>query len=104
MLSKCIETAIREGFEVLWLGVWEHNEKALNFYKKMGFVIFDEHIFKLGDDEQRDYLMRENYCKMLRRERNLQRSETTKFDSSNIVNNKNLPHHIAKTVTPPFTF
>lgn len=58
LLSKCIETANREGFEVLWLGVWEHNEKALNFYKKAGFEIFDQHIFKLGDDEQRDYLMK----------------------------------------------
>jgi len=58
LISKSIEVAKQKGFEVLWLGVWEHNEKALAFYKKMGFEIFDEHIFKLGNDEQRDYLMK----------------------------------------------
>ena len=37
---------------------WEENPRAINFYKKNGFVEFDKHIFKLGDDEQTDILMR----------------------------------------------
>ncbi|TDQ59798.1 ribosomal protein S18 acetylase RimI-like enzyme [Mesocricetibacter intestinalis] len=42
----------------LWLGVWEHNHKALAFYRKNGFTEFDRHIFLLGEDKQRDIMMK----------------------------------------------
>ncbi len=42
----------------IWLGVWEKNERALEFYKKNGFVAFDQHIFTLGTDVQTDILMK----------------------------------------------
>lgn len=42
----------------IWLGVWEENPRAIRFYQKQGFVEFGEHIFQLGDDAQRDVLMR----------------------------------------------
>ncbi|QPB42767.1 GNAT family N-acetyltransferase [Rodentibacter haemolyticus] len=42
----------------IWLGVWEHNHKALRFYEKNGFVAFDRHIFRLGSDEQVDIMMK----------------------------------------------
>ena len=42
----------------LWLGVWEHNPRAIAFYRKNGFVEFDQHLFTLGSDEQTDILMR----------------------------------------------
>ena len=41
----------------IWLGVWEHNPKALAFYRKMGFVETGAHEFDLGDDHQRDLIM-----------------------------------------------
>ncbi|WPO89291.1 GNAT family N-acetyltransferase [Chryseobacterium sp. HR92] len=42
----------------IWLGVWEENPKAIRFYEKNGFLVFDKHIFKLGDDEQTDIMMK----------------------------------------------
>jgi diamine N-acetyltransferase len=42
----------------LWLGVWEINPRAIRFYEKNGFVEYGEHIFQLGDDAQRDILMK----------------------------------------------
>ena len=42
----------------IWLGVWEENPRAISFYKKNGFVEFDKHIFRLGDDEQTDIMMK----------------------------------------------
>jgi diamine N-acetyltransferase len=42
----------------LWLGVWEENTRAIGFYQKNGFVVFNKHIFKLGDDEQTDLMMK----------------------------------------------
>ncbi|MFY0256260.1 GNAT family N-acetyltransferase [Chitinophaga sp. 30R24] len=42
----------------LWLGVWEHNAKAIDFYKKNGLEAFEKHAFKLGAETQTDILMR----------------------------------------------
>lgn len=43
--------------DVVWLGVWEKNPRAISFYKKIGFVEVGEHIFRLGLDAQRDIIM-----------------------------------------------
>lgn len=34
------------------------NPRAIRFYAKNGFIEFDKHIFKLGDDEQTDIMMK----------------------------------------------
>ncbi len=58
LYDKAIEIANQKASEYVWLGVWEENQRAINFYKKNGFVEFDKHIFKLGNDEQTDIMMR----------------------------------------------
>lgn len=45
--------------DYVWLGA-EENQRAISFYKKNGFVEFDKHIFKLGNDEQIDIMMKLN--------------------------------------------
>lgn len=58
LYSKAIEVAKEMNSEYVWLGVWEENQRAISFYKKNGFVEFDKHIFKLGEDEQTDIMMK----------------------------------------------
>jgi ribosomal protein S18 acetylase RimI-like enzyme len=58
LYHKAVEFAKESSLKYLWLGVWEKNLRALRFYQKNGFVEFDKHIFKLGDDEQCDLLLR----------------------------------------------
>lgn len=58
LYDKAIEVARQRNSDFVWLGVWEGNPRAINFYKKNGFVEFDKHIFKLGDDEQTDIMMK----------------------------------------------
>ncbi len=58
LMSYCISHVIKNGFEILWLGVWSHNEKAITFYKRWGFEVFGEQIFQLGKDAQTDLLMK----------------------------------------------
>lgn len=58
LMNKCIETAKQKNIDVIWLGVWEHNPRAINFYTRIGFEKFGSHIFQLGDDAQTDYLMK----------------------------------------------
>ena len=58
LYEKAIQTAKQTNANYVWLGVWEENQRAIHFYKKNGFVEFDKHIFKLGDDEQTDIMMK----------------------------------------------
>lgn len=58
LYDKALQIAKQQHLEYVWLGVWEKNSRAINFYKKNGFVEFDKHIFKLGNDEQTDILMK----------------------------------------------
>ena len=58
LLEKAVEVAKERDARYIWLGVWEHNRKAISFYQKNGFEEFDRHIFKLGDDEQTDIIMK----------------------------------------------
>lgn len=58
LFEKAIQICRERKSDYVWLGVWEENPRAINFYKKNGFVEFDKHIFKLGDDEQTDIMMK----------------------------------------------
>ncbi|KKB38991.1 GNAT family N-acetyltransferase [Bacillus thermotolerans] len=57
LLNKAIEMAMERNKRKVWLGVWEENEKAIAFYKKMGFVQTGAHSFYMGDEEQTDLIM-----------------------------------------------
>lgn len=58
LYDYAIELARQQAVPFVWLGVWEKNLRAIQFYKKNGFVEFDKHIFQLGDDAQTDIMMR----------------------------------------------
>ncbi|MES1217605.1 MAG: GNAT family N-acetyltransferase [Bacteroidota bacterium] len=58
MIKKSIELARELNKEIIWLGVWEHNKRAIDFYTKWGFEKFSEHEFILGTDVQTDWLMK----------------------------------------------
>ncbi|SDR94456.1 hypothetical protein SAMN05216503_1470 [Polaribacter sp. KT25b] len=58
LYKKAIKLAKEKNAEFVWLSVWEKNPRAIRFYEKNGFVPFDKHIFKLGNDEQSDILMK----------------------------------------------
>ena len=57
LMSVCLEEFKKRGSDKIWLGVWEHNPRAISFYKKFGFVAVGEHVFPLGRDPQRDIVM-----------------------------------------------
>ena len=58
LMEASLHEARRKNKEVVWLGVWERNQRAIDFYLKWGFEKFDETDFLLGDDVQRDWLMK----------------------------------------------
>src|SRR5688572_3525197 len=58
LYEKAMQIARQKNADYVWLGVWEENPRAIKFYQKNGFVAFDKHIFKLGNDEQTDIMMK----------------------------------------------
>lgn len=58
LYEKALQIARELHKSSIWLGVWEHNQRAIRFYEKNGFVPFDKHIFRVGDDDQTDIMMR----------------------------------------------
>ena len=60
LMQHCLEIAKERNNNTIWLGVWEHNKRAIDFYTKWGFVKFGEHEFILGDDVQTDWLMKKH--------------------------------------------
>ncbi|QDS70400.1 hypothetical protein FKW77_009372 [Venturia effusa] len=58
LLERRMEEMAREGgFQVLWLGVWEDNERAIRVYEKLGFERVGKHDFVIGEVVQRDLIM-----------------------------------------------
>ncbi len=57
LMQACIDELGKRGSDVVWLGVWERNPRAMTFYRKFGFVEVGDHVFSLGGDPQRDIVM-----------------------------------------------
>lgn len=58
LMELCVAYATAHGHKTMWLGVWEHNHRAVKFYKQWGFEFFGSHPFRLGNDIQTDQLMK----------------------------------------------
>lgn len=58
LFEKALDWSYAQKVNFIWLGVWEENKRAIQFYTKNGFVAFGKHIFKLGDEEQTDIMMK----------------------------------------------
>jgi ribosomal protein S18 acetylase RimI-like enzyme len=60
LMLQSLDFAKESGHDIIWLGVWEFNHRAQEFYTKFGFEKCGEHIFQLGNDPQTDWLMERN--------------------------------------------
>lgn len=58
LMGRALDIAQAGSCTAVVLGVWEHNQRALAFYQRFGFKKIGEHEFKLGQDVQRDLLLR----------------------------------------------
>lgn len=55
LMNHCLDWARNQGYRAVWLGVWERNQRALAFYRKIGFTQFGFHYFWFGSERQRDF-------------------------------------------------
>ena len=58
MMQFFLDHAKSQGYDTVFLGVWEHNLRAQKFYHKYGFVKSSHtHDFPIGDTPQTDVYM-----------------------------------------------
>jgi diamine N-acetyltransferase len=57
LMRATFEAALAAGAGTVWLGVWEHNPRAIAFYRKFGFAEVGSHDFMVGRDRQTDLIM-----------------------------------------------
>lgn len=57
LMQRCLEEAAARGKRTIWLGVWEHNARAMAFYRRWGFTDVGTQTFMLGRDAQSDRVM-----------------------------------------------
>lgn len=57
LMQACFDKAKAGAARGLFLGVWEHNPRAIAFYRKWGFEVVGSHLFQLGDEAQTDHWM-----------------------------------------------
>lgn len=56
LMDFCITFAEQHTYQLVWLGVWEHNLRAQKFYTKYGFVNSGHtHDFPIGNTPQTDW-------------------------------------------------
>jgi ribosomal protein S18 acetylase RimI-like enzyme len=82
LMKQVLARAEAAGSAALWLGVWEQNSRALAFYRKWGFYVVGRQIFELGDDPQRDLVMRRDLASPKRRPSGHSRPAALGQDSS----------------------
>eukprot|EP01127_Copromyxa_protea_P013025 TRINITY_DN3454_c0_g1_i1.p1 TRINITY_DN3454_c0_g1~~TRINITY_DN3454_c0_g1_i1.p1 ORF type:complete len:159 (-),score=33.72 TRINITY_DN3454_c0_g1_i1:24-500(-) len=63
ILQTVIDYVTKEGYDTLWLGVYEENKRAVNFYARYGFEVFGEWEFKAGDKVDIDLLVKKDLTK-----------------------------------------
>jgi ribosomal protein S18 acetylase RimI-like enzyme len=54
LMAAAFAQAREWGADVIWLGVWEHNPRAMAFYRKFGFADVGSLDFFVGPDRQTD--------------------------------------------------
>jgi GNAT superfamily N-acetyltransferase len=57
LMLATLNEARKRGCDCVWLGVWEKNQRAIDFYIKWGFREVGTHVFSLGNDPQTDFVM-----------------------------------------------
>lgn len=58
LMKKVLSVAREKKANHIWLLVWQKNEKAIQFYRKAGFVIFETEDFVFGDEIHQDFIMK----------------------------------------------
>lgn len=58
LMNVIKQMARKSKYQVIWLQIWQKNTKAIQFYRKSGFVIYETTLFDFYGEIHNDYLLR----------------------------------------------
>ena len=56
LIAAAYDVARARGARTVWLGVWEHNPRAIAFYRRQGFTQVGAYTFMVGTDATTDLI------------------------------------------------
>ena len=57
LMESCIQISRKEGYQKMWLSVWQENKRAIAFYEKWGFKVIGLKQFIIGKEVNDDFVM-----------------------------------------------
>lgn len=57
LMAAVMGVAREAGGDALWLGVWEHNPRAIRFYERQGFRIVGSKVYVYAGHHENDHIM-----------------------------------------------
>ena len=58
LIEACVDEAVQRSCRSVWLATWSENERAIGFYRALGFEDVGTQYFQLGPDRHLDLVMR----------------------------------------------
>jgi len=59
LMTTALNEAKQKNYKIIWLSVWENNERGIRFHQQYGFIIIGDGMFKLGKTEQKYLIMQQ---------------------------------------------
>jgi len=57
LMDHCVAAVREKEISIMWLNVWDRNNRAIRFYEKKGFIKMGDTPFLFGEEWQNDWLM-----------------------------------------------
>jgi len=57
LTKTALNTAQQKGYKIIWLSVWENNERGIRFHQQHGFIVVGDGVFTLGKTERKYLVM-----------------------------------------------
>ena len=57
LMTTALDAARQKGYKIIWLSVWENNERGIRFHQQHKFIIVGNGVFTLGKTERKYLIM-----------------------------------------------
>lgn len=57
LMTTALDIAKQKKYKIIWLSVWENNERGIRFHQQHGFTIIGDGMFTLGKQERKYLVM-----------------------------------------------
>lgn len=57
LMATALDIARNKNYKIIWLSVWENNDRGIQFHQQHGFTIIGDGVFTLGKQERKYLIM-----------------------------------------------